>query len=95
MKRLSKHKRRKISRYICPQIPSILLLDFPAELWESFKCRSEALGISLSEFLQREQIIERVIAAQLASLDPAVAAQGGQSSKPGPHRIERIFERLK
>ena len=57
--------------------------------------RALDLGITLREFLIREKVIDRVRAEQLASLDPAVAAQGGQSGKPGPQRIERIFGRLK
>jgi hypothetical protein len=61
----------------------------------SFEARAEEMGIPLGEFLRREGVIDEVIAAQLASLDPAVAAQGGNTGKPGPQRIEKIFSRLK
>jgi len=94
-KRLRKHKRRKLSRYICPQIANSRLLDYPKELWPSFEARALDLGISLADFLRREAVIDMVIAQQLASLNPAIAAQGGNTGKPGPQRIERIFSNLK
>ena len=93
--RLRKNRRRKITRYLCPEIPHSLILDWPLYLWASFERRAEDLGIPLPEFLHREKRIDQAIAAQLASLDPAVAAQGGQTGKVGPQRIERIFSRLK
>jgi hypothetical protein len=96
--RLSKHRIRKERRYLIPShqpSPRLLLMDYPHDLWRSFELRAAELGISMQEFLAREEIIDRVRAAQLASLDPAMAVSGGQTSKPSPQRIERIFSRLK
>lgn len=93
---LSKSRYRKLARYThIPTTRTIPLLDYPRELWGPFELRARELGITLDEFLEREKRIDQVIAAQLASLDPAVAASGGQSKKPSPARIERIFSRLK
>ncbi len=96
VKRLSKHKRRKILRYIFPKIPHSLLLNYPRDLWHSFEVRAEELGVSLGEFLRREGVIDKVIAEQLATQDPAIAAQGAKKTKKrSPNRIEMIFSNLK
>ena len=93
--RLSRNGYRKLRYHFPDPPPSLLLLDFPSVLWHSFDVRAAELGITMTEFLKRETLIDQVIAAQLASLDPEIAVSGGKTSKPGPQRIECIFARLK
>ena len=89
MRLASKHKLRQNYRYC------LALLDYPNDLWPSFALRADNLNISLQELMAREAIINKAIDQQLASLDPELAAQGGNTGKPNPQRIERIFCQLK
>jgi hypothetical protein len=98
-KPLSKHKRRKQERYDgFTDAELALLRGYPKNLWSSYKKRWGALssdtkrGVSFSDFLRREALIDSVEDKQLGSVDPTALAQKKQVSNGG--WTQNLFSRL-